>query len=71
MKKTPTAAKLLHGKAPQTRFPEKWWHLKLYQKYLNGEIQKWSSIYVPNPEEWKFNPYWVGPDRTFHQNTIA
>lgn len=69
--KTPTAAKLLHGKAPQTRFPEKWWHLKLYQKYLNGEIQKWSSIYVPNPEEWKFNPYWVGPDRTFHQNTIA
>lgn len=69
--KTPTAAKLLHGKSPQTRFPEKWWHLKLYQKYLNGEIQKWTAIYVPNPEEWKFNPYWVGPDRTFHQNTIA
>ena len=68
---TPTAAKLLHGKSPQTRFPQKWWHLKIYQKYLDFEIQKWSRIYIPNPEEWKYNPYWVGPDRTFHQNNTA
>lgn len=53
---------------PQLKFQSSWLQMKLYQQYLSIEIQKWYSIWMPNPEEWKLNTDWVAPDNTFHQN---
>lgn len=56
-------------KNPQTLFSLTWWQMKLQEHYLELELQKWYSLWLSNPEEWKFNPQWVSPDSTFHQNT--
>uniref|UniRef100_UPI0030013F10 cell division protein FtsH n=1 Tax=Prototheca fontanea TaxID=2836215 RepID=UPI0030013F10 len=53
---------------PQTLFPLAWWQLKVHEQYLTLELQKWYSIWLPDPEEWKFNSQWVSPDSTYHQN---
>lgn len=69
--KTPTAINLLGDHAdknPQTRFPLSWWQMKLHDKYLLGEIQKWFDLWLDDPEEWRFNVHWVPPDKTFHRN---
>lgn len=69
--KTPTAINLLGDHAdknPQTRFPLSWWQMKLHDKYLIGEIQKWFDLWLDDPEEWRFNVHWVPPDKTFHRN---
>uniref|UniRef100_UPI0030027FE8 cell division protein FtsH n=1 Tax=Prototheca paracutis TaxID=2034905 RepID=UPI0030027FE8 len=69
--KTPTAINLLGDHAdknPQTRFPLSWWQMKIHDKYLIGEIQKWFDLWLDDPEEWRFNVHWVPPDKTFHRN---
>jgi ATPase family associated with various cellular activities (AAA) len=68
---TPTATNLMgfHAdKNPQTRYPLSWWQMKIYEQYLLDELQKWFSVWLDDPEEWKLNIHWVPPDRTFHQN---
>nr|AHK10000.1 cell division protein FtsH [Prototheca wickerhamii] len=66
--KTPTATNLLGGQNPQTRFPQGWWQMKVYQQYLSLKMQKWYSIWLAIPEEWRNNPHWIPPDKTYHQN---
>uniref|UniRef100_UPI0030010879 cell division protein FtsH n=1 Tax=Prototheca lentecrescens TaxID=2836214 RepID=UPI0030010879 len=56
---------------PQTRFALNWWQLKIQEEYLSLEIQKWYSIWIPDPEEWNFNPLWISPDSTYHQNATT
>lgn len=69
--KIPTAINLLgphSDKNPQTRYPLSWWQMKVYEQYLLDEIQKWFSIWLDDPEEWRFNIHWVPPDKVFHRN---